>query len=280
MFFRNSLALFFRIVLFLFIPFCAYGYPERIISLSPVLTEELYVLGAEDSLVGCTIYCSRPAEAKNKEKVGTVIEINLEKIISLKPDVVLSTPLVSRKSKEKLKNLGIKIIDFPAAKNFSGICDQFLELGKIIGKELLTGDIILKVKDEVAAIKKKAKSLPNLKVFVQVGEKPLITAAKGSFINDFIEFAGSINIVKDSKDAYTRYSREKVIRDNPDVIIIASMGIEGVKEKEIWQRYKTLEAVKNNRIYIIDSNLFCSPTPITFVETLNVIVRILYPNYE
>ncbi len=276
MFFRNSLTLFFRIVLFLFIPFHAYGYPERIVSLSPVLTEELYVLGAEDRLIGCTIYCKRPEEAKNKEKVGTVVEINIEKIVSLKPDVVLSTPLVSLKAKEKLKNLGVKIIDFSAAESFNGICEQFMELGKIVCKELLAGDIILKAKDEAAAIKKKAKDLSSLKVFIQVGDKPLITAAKGSFINDFIEFAGSVNIVKDSKDAYTRYSREKVIRDNPDVIIIASMGIEGMKEKEIWQRYKTLEAVKNNRIYIIDSNLFCSPTPISFVETLGIIERILH----
>jgi len=113
---------------------------------------------------------------------------------------------------------------------------------------------------------------------VQIGTKPLVTINEDSFINDFIEKAGGINITKDLKNIH--YSREKVIKDNPDVIIIASMGINGKNEIEVWQKFNTLEATRNDRIYIVDSELLCSPTPASFGETLEKIVKFLHPHDE
>ncbi|MCM8832137.1 MAG: helical backbone metal receptor, partial [Candidatus Omnitrophica bacterium] len=99
---------------FLFILFCFFclgvysqdKYPERIISLGPSITEELYLLGVEDKILGVTTYCKRPKEVLKKEKVGTVVDVNVEKIFSLKPDLVLATPLAKQKDIEKLKKLG------------------------------------------------------------------------------------------------------------------------------------------------------------------------------
>ena len=95
------------------------------------------------------------------------------------------------------------------------------------------------------------------------------------FINDYIEFAGGINIAKDAKEGI--YSREQVLKANPDVIIITTMGIAGEEEKELWQKYKVLNAVKNGQIYIIDTDKITSPTPMTFVKTLEEFVHILHP---
>lgn len=250
-------------------------YPQRIISLGPAITEELYILGADGKLVGCTVYCQRPPEAKNKVKVSTAIEVNLEKVVALKPDLVLSTSLTSPEAKEKLKNLGIKVVDFPAAKSFSEICEQFLKLGRIVGKEKEAYEIVNIAKAKVDSIKRRTANLQNVSVFIQVGARPLVTVTRDSFVNDFIEFAGGVNIANGQK--FARYSKESVIKDNPDVVIIVTMGIRGEEEKEIWQRYKTLKAARNNRIYIVDSNLLCSPTPVSFVETLEEIVKILHP---
>ena len=111
------------------------GRPKRIISLAPSVTEELYLLGVEDSLVGNTTYCVTPPEAVAKEKVGDITRINLEKIVSLKPDLVLATSLTNSKAIQKLKNLGIEVMIFPAPKNYAYLCDQFLTLGKAVGKE-------------------------------------------------------------------------------------------------------------------------------------------------
>ena len=249
--------------------------PQRIISLGPSITEQLYLLRAEDRLVGCTVYCNKPPRAKEKEKVGTVVEVNLEKIVSLKPDLVLATPLTNRKAIEKLKNLGIAVVVFPAAKTFIQICSQFLELGKFTGKEKQAEEIAKRVKSKAVTIKNAIENLRKPKVFIQIGAKPLFAATGASFVNDFIEFAGGINIAKEAKTGI--YSREQVLMKNPDVIIIATMGIAGEKEKGVWKRYKSLKAVEKNRIYIIDSYKLCSPTPISFVETLKELVIILHP---
>ncbi len=250
------------------------GSPQRIISLGPALTEEIYLLGAQDKLIANTIYCTRPPEAKKKEKVGTVIRANIEKILSLNPDLVLATSLSDIKQVEKMKSLGIRVITFSNPKNFDQLCKEFLRLGKILGKEEKARKIVKEASEEVNSIKEKSKSLSNPKVFIQVGAKPLFTVTEDSFINDFIKFSGGKNIAMDARTPL--YSREKVIEANPDVIIIVTMGIAGKEERKIWEKYKTLNAVKNKRIYILDSYRVCSPTPVTFADTLKEFFKILH----
>lgn len=250
-------------------------YPQRIISLSPVITEEIYVLGVQDKLVGSTIYCLNPPEAEKLEKVGTVMEINLEKIVALRPDLVLATSLVKPGAKEKLKTLGIKVITFSAAKSFDQMSEQFLELGRIVGKEKKAQNLVAKAKDRVDLIRKEVIGLPRPKVFAQIGAKPLFAATRDYFINDFIEFAGGINIARDLSSGL--YSREEVLRADPDVIFIVTMGIVGEQEKEIWKKYDVIKAVKNNRIHIFDARKLCSPTPVNFADTLEEVIKVLYP---
>ncbi|MCK5558407.1 MAG: ABC transporter substrate-binding protein, partial [Candidatus Hydrogenedentes bacterium] len=113
------------------------------------------------------------------------------------------------------------------------------------------------------------------KVFIQLGTKPLFTANKESFLNDYVKLAGGTNIAEDAKTGL--YSREKVIRKNPDYIIITSMGLAGEDEKKVWGKFKALRAAKNNEIHIIDSRELCSPTPPSFADSLEDIAKILHP---
>ncbi len=251
--------------------------PQRIVSLSPAITEELYLLEMEDRIVGTTVYCDRPPEAKEKEKVGTVIKVDLEKILILKPDLILATSLTDPGQIEKLKSLGMRVISFPLYenKNFSQICEQFMELGRIVGREAEAEEIVCQMKNKIDSISKGIKGLPKPKVFVQIGARPLFTIIKDSFIQDLIALGGGINIARGAKSGL--YSREDVIRQNPEVIIIVTMGIVGEEEKKVWRKFKTLDAVKNDRIYIIDSNKTCSPTPVSFVEALEEIAEFLHP---
>jgi len=271
---RLSIIIFSAVLLLSENSFAKEDYPQRIISLSPSMAEELYILGAEDKLVGCTVYCQRPPEAGSKERVGTGIEVNLEKAVSLKPDLVLAIPLTSPKTVEKLKNLGIKVITFSTPKDFEGICKQFLELGKLVGKEKEAEDVVKSAEGRLALIRKKVKDLYKPKVLVQVGARPLFVATGRYFINDYIELGGGINIARDAKEGI--YSREQVLKSDPDIIIIVTMGIVGEDEKEIWEKYKTLNAAKNGRIFIVDSYNFCNPTPVSFMETLEKIVEMLH----
>ena len=253
----------------------ASDYPKRIVSLGPSITEGLYLLGAGDRIVGVTTYCIKPPQAKKKEKIGSVTEVDVEKIANLKPDLVIATSLTSQKAKEKLKGLGIKVVDFSLPGNFSDLCEKFLMLGRIVGKGSEAEDIVIKANREIDTIRNRLKGLPKPKVFIQVGARPLFTMTKDSFVNDLIELAGGINIAGEARGGL--YSREKVIEQNPDVIIIMTMGIVGEEEKRIWQRYRTLKAVRDNRIYIMDSYKIGSPTPVTFVETLKEMAGLLHP---
>ncbi|MBA7698489.1 Vitamin B12-binding protein [subsurface metagenome] len=227
--------------------------------------------------MGTTIYCDRPPEAKEKEKVGTVIKVDVEKIVILKPDLILATSLTDPGQIEKLKSLGIRVISFPLYKNenFSQICEQFMEIGRIVGKEEEAEEIVRQMKNKIDSISKKVKGLPRSKVFVQIGARPLFAITKDSFIQDLITLAGGISTTREAKSGL--YSREDVIRQNPEVIIIVTMGIVGEEEKKIWKRFKTLDAARNDRIYIIDSNKTCSPTPVSFVEALEEITEFLHP---
>ena len=249
--------------------------PRRIVSLGPTITEKLYLLGVEDRLVGVTTYCVRPPEACKKEKIGNVTQVNVERIVELKPDVVFATSLTDRKSVESLKRLGIKVIVFNEPRSYAETNEQFLELGRTVGREREAGEIVAAARGKVDAIRKRIEGLPRPKVFVQLGAKPLFAATKDSFVNDFIEFAGGTNIAREAKAGF--YSREEVLKEDPEVIIIVGMDAAAGNEKKTWEKFRALKAVKDDRIFIMDSYRVCSPTPRTFVDALEEMVRALHP---
>lgn len=250
-------------------------YPQRIVSLAPALTESLYELGVENRLKGCTTYCNKPEQAKHKEKIGTLIDFNLEKILTLKPDLVLGMEFSERRTIEKLKILGYRVELFPSPGNFSQLCESFLRLGQMVGQEEKAKKIVTKAKQDTAFIRRQVAGVKKIKIFWQLGAKPLFAATKGYFTNDYIEFAGGINIAADAKSGI--YSREEVLKRNPDVIVIVTMGVATETEKQTWKTYKSINAVKNNRIYTVDAYTYCSPTPKGFARALQELAVLLHP---
>jgi len=248
--------------------------PQRIISLVPNITEELFDLGVEDRIVGVTTYCQRPLEAQSKERVGAVVEVNVEKILSLQPDLVIASPLTDHKHLQKLQAVGIRVELFPAPQDFQALCNGFLQLARLVEKEKQAREIIQQAERELDSIKGRVKGLSKPRVFVQIGERPLVAAGGDSFIDDFVTFAGGVNIAHEVKTSV--YSREEVVRKNPDIIIIAKMGMAGEQEKAAWVKYKTISAVQTKRIYTVDPYRFCSPTPLSFVEQVRELVRLLH----
>jgi iron complex transport system substrate-binding protein len=252
-------------------------YPQRIISLGPGITEDLFLLGVGDRIVGVTTYCQRPEEAKKKDKVGTILEVNLEEIVVRKPDLVLALNLTNPRMIEKLDRLGVKVHRFPLARNFSELNQQFLELGRLVGRAEAAEKIVAQAETEVKRISAGIKDLPRVRVFVQVGAKPLFAVNRDYFLNDFIRLAGGINTAEEAGSGGL-YSREQVIKDDPDVIIIAAMGLPAAGEKRTWEGFKDLQAVQNGRIYIVESDKYCNPTPLSFVEALREMISLLHPN--
>lgn len=252
--------------------------PQRVISLSPIITETIYLLGAQDRLVGNTTYCNMPEAAKHKEKIGSVIQMNVEKIIRLKPDLVIASALTREKQLKMLEKFSIPIVRAQNPKTFDQMCSMTLELGRTLGCIDRARAITSAADAQVQHTLDRTRNLPKPKVFIQIGIKPLHSVNRDMFINEFIRCSGGVNIAENERSGV--YSREKVLSINPDIILIATMGSSkkaGFEEQKKWMQHHTMKAVKNNQIHVLDPEWICSPTPTTFVRGLKEILPLIHP---
>lgn len=247
--------------------------PQRIVSLVPSITKQLYAFNIEDKIVGCTSYC-KGKDRKSVTIVASAIKVNIEKTLLLKPDLVLASALTSPKTLETFKKLGIKTVWFDYPKSFEDLCNQFLELGKIVGKQDKSNEIVNKAKERLSTIRKNIPKENPLKMFIEIGANPLFAAIENTFMDDYITFTGGTNIAAGLKSG--AIARESVLIKNPDVIFVITMGVVGKQEKEVWQSYKNLGATKSKRIFIIDADLASSPTPSNFVDVVEKMVELIY----
>ncbi|SDU32113.1 ABC transporter substrate-binding protein [Desulfobacula phenolica] len=254
------------------------AFPKRVISLSPIITETIYLVGAQDSLIANTTYCNIPEQAGLKEKIGSVTHMNVEKIISLCPDLVIASALTRERQLIILERQHITILRAENPKTFEQMCDMTLTIGQKLGKESTAKVIVEKARKEVAHVMKKTCGLKKPRVFLQIGLKPLHSANKDMFINEYIRYGGGVNIAEHESSGI--YSREKVIQENPQVILIATMGTSkkaGLIERQRWMSFQGIDAVKNKRLHVLDPEMICSPTPATFVKGLRLIVPLIHP---
>jgi len=152
---------------------------QRIISLAPSITENLYVLGVGEKVVGVTIFCNRPKEAETKEKIGTLQEINIEKIVSLKPDMVFASMDDNKKEAVmKLRKLGVNVFVFDKEEDFETVCGHFSVLGEIVNAKSKAAKILNDIDKKMKKITDKVKGLPLVKVFFQLGTTLLFLLVK------------------------------------------------------------------------------------------------------
>lgn len=276
---KSTFSLYFTVFLFILFRFSVFCDQKnnslRIVSLVPSLTESLFDLGMGDSLVGATEFCLYPAEAQKIERVGSMISINSERIVQLRPDFVLALGMNEQKSVMKLERMGVIVHHFESPKNFAEICDQFLKLGQLCHRSDAAQVIVERCRQEKRTIERTTSTLPARTVFIQLGSKPLFAATGSSFTNDYLRFGGGINIAEKSPSGL--YSREAVLIADPDLIIIASMGLQTENEKEQWRVFKQLKAVKNNALHVVDAVRYCVPTPKGFVEALRLTADLIHP---
>ena len=246
----------------------------RIVSLSPAITGCLYDLKNEDKIVGVTLYC----KAAGKEVVGTLLEPSIEKIVSLEPDLILAeAESTSRAMIDKLKGLGLNVAVIEPANSFKKICDNFILIAELTGRIKEARAIVLNVNNKVDTIYLKAMGLPKEKIFWQLGIRPLVTVNDKTYVSDLIKFAGGVNLFSDAVIVYPPVSYEEVIRRGPDIIIITGMG-EAMQEEALrWHNFKSIEAAKNSRIFVLDPYLVCQPTPIKFLKGLEELAKLIHP---
>lgn len=264
-----------KLIFFLIFLFCAnisYAGYSRIVSLAPSITSELYDLEAQDSLIGVTSYCKAPG----KEIVGTLLDINLEKVVSLKPDLILATSEWNNNAVvDKLKRLKLNVVVFGRQDDFNKVCEDFIKIGDLVGKKPQAEKLIEDIKKEIFAISSKPQGPSRKKVLWQVNARPLITIGKTALASDLLKFAGAENLFSDIDMPYSRVSYEEAVKRNPDIIILAGMGNVMQAEKDYWQKFKGVEAVKNDRIFILDPYKSCQPTPVKFLQSLKEVSAVI-----
>jgi iron complex transport system substrate-binding protein len=228
--------------------------------------------------VGVSTHCNFPEAAKHKPRVGSYISLDFEKILSLRPDLILATGAGNTiEMVERLEKLGFPTyVIFP--KNFDGILTSIRHVGKILSREKEAQEIISNMQARRQRVIELTRGLPRPRVFLQIGEAPIVTVGKGSFADDLIHLAGGENIAAGEGRMYPRLGLEEILRRAPEVIIISSMNPKGSYDKLLqeWARWKTIPAVQNSRIHLIDSDLIDRPSP-RIIDGLEEMARIIHP---
>jgi len=245
---------------------------KKIISLAPSVTESLYELGLEENLIANTVYC--PDGNFKKEKIGTLIEPSIEKIISLKPDLIVGTEEGNYETViDKMLRLKLTVYVMGKYSNFEDICDNFQKLADYLGKSDEAKKDIDEVKKEISNLSNETKDKKQEKIFWEVGANPIFTIGKRSFINEYNKFINGINVFENVDMRYPNISVESVIERNPDIIILVNMG--DVSDQEIfkWNKYKNITAVKNNKIFLLEADDIFTPTPKKFLNGIKVLQK-------
>jgi len=254
---------------------------QRIISLTPATTEILFSLGLDEEIIGVTTFCDYPPQALSKEKIGSYSRPSIEKIVSLKPDLILATDLEQAETVATLKKLKLNVhVSSPAS--FEELYSSIKEIGGLTHREkqanLLINQIQARI-DKVMQIHYQIPQKRKPKVFIEICRNPLMTVGPGSFVDELIEIAGGRNIAYDIPRPYSSFSVEHVIKRNPDCIILAYMSKDNsqemVSQRTGWRR---INAVTNNRVYAnINSELFLRSGP-RLVNGLEELNKRLYPS--
>jgi len=185
---------------------------KRVVSLAPSITENIYLIGAQDRLVGCTSYCT-DAIRDGIQQVGSAIEINMEVLYAQQPDIVLAMKLTKTQDVETMKRLGIKVELMDSPRNFDEICEQTLHIAELIGNKAEALKVVEDARKRVEEIKQQSTQLPHSKIFFQLGANPVFTVLDNTFMNDYITFCNGENIAAGlTKGTITR---ESVVLQNP-----------------------------------------------------------------
>jgi len=258
--------------------------PQRIISLSPSNTELVYALGLEDRLVGVTKFDNYPEAAQSKEKIGGYTDIDIEKVVSLKPDLVLASGIQHEAEViPALEKLKLKVIGLDATTLTGALADVRL-LGRITGTSGQAEKLASSLEDRIKAVREKvsgAASTKRPRVLFLVWHDPIWTAGGNTLDNDLLVIAGGTNIAAGLR-GYQTISLEQVLAADPEVIIALTGHGDGKDDPFNWamgeKRLADTSARKASlpRVYQVDADITARSSP-RAVDGLEGLARLLHP---
>jgi iron complex transport system substrate-binding protein len=254
--------------------------PQSIISLAPNVTEILFGLGLEEKIVGVTRFCNHPKNAQTKTRIGGMIDPDLEKIIALRPDLVIAFRGNPLQAIQRLKDLGLPVFVCEEGTNLDSVFSLIKKIGLVTRKEKAAENLVARLHRDLERIET---SLENVKirpkVFISLYGKGLWTCGKGSFLNDLVLKAKGTNIAGNVPRAWFSFNREELIHQNPEYIVVIAKSEANFLEVKEWftkeAHMEIIQAVQKENICYLNEDLVTRPGPRIF-EALGQLARILH----
>jgi iron complex transport system substrate-binding protein len=250
---------------------------DRVVSLAPNLTEIVFAVGAGDRLVGRTSYCDYPPEAKAVTEVGDTLHPSLERMISLKPQLVListSSQLEVFTRQLQSQNIAVFVTD---PHDLEGVFRSIEQVGQILGHEEQAKLLVQKLRERTDAVQQAVKQKQPVRIFYQLSAEPLYTAGHDAFVTDLIRRAGGISVTAGVPGAWPKYSNESALAAKPDAIILPTGASMGTGNSMVAEALRQSPAVREGRVYKINDDHLARPGP-RAVDGLEEMARALHPD--
>ena len=229
---------------------------HRIISLVPSQTEMLFELGFGDQVVGVSDFCNFPEAVLSLPKAGG-LELNLERIVALRPSVLIDLGGMHRRYAMFFHQVGLRYVDI-SIRSFSEIPTGAIELARALGQEKRGQDFAQHWDQTLRDLLPKKPR--GIRTYVEIWDTPIQAAGPASFLGEMITLAGGVNILPSSPIDFPVISSEQIIRGDPDLILVAYpiSDLNHVRRRSGWSDIK---AVRNNQVFSLDYDLFVRPGP-------------------
>lgn len=226
---------------------------QRVIAMAPHVTEMLFAAGGGDKIVGVVSYSDYPEAARKIQHIGDNRNVDLERVASLKPDlIVIWLHGSSERQIDTLRQLGIPLFH-SEPKKLADIPSNLQRLGKLMGTEAVADKAADELRGKLAALTAQYAQRPPVRVFYQVWDKPLYTLSGGHIITDAMRVCGGENIFAALKTTAPVVDVESVLREDPEAVFAtAEKNYGGV---DLWRPYKNMKAVKNDNLFTLSGDL-------------------------
>lgn len=252
--------------------------PARVVALAPSITEIVYALGRQDRLKGVTTFSDFPEAAKRLPKIGSYIHPDIERVVFLAPDLCIAVKDGNpRQVVMRIEEMGIPVYAVNP-RCLESVMASIIDIGGLLEASEKAEEIVADMRqrmDRVAAGVAGIKERPG--VFFQINASPVVSAGHDTFIHELIVRAGGRNLAGD-QPSYPRFTMEQVLLLSPDIIIVTTMSGKGESDAVVdrWRQWSRLPAVRNDRIFVVDSGLFDRPGP-RLIDALELLAQLIHP---
>ena len=249
-------------------------FPARIVCLSDETTETLYLLGEQDRIVGVSGFSTRPPEVRTKPRVSTFNSANVNEILALKPDLVLTFSDVQAEITKQLVLDGLTVLNFNQ-RSVAGILDMIRTMARLVGTQSKGEALIDKLQAEMDVIAATAALFAHRpRVYFEEWHDPLISGI--GWVDELIEVAGGIPVFPELRTRSKAQDRlvdpAEVIRRDPEVIFASWCGmkvkLEQIQARTGWDR---ISAMRNGHLYEIPSSSILQPGPAALTDGLRLL---------